>query len=135
MAGASAQFKTFEDKTVGRWSKQAWKGKLAAGFSNSGSPSGDKISTLLQIFLFAQQHGMLWQGLGVLPNEQPTGNEFVSKEALNRLGSFAGLLTQANNDAPENTFTPGDLKTAEMFGANVAATASKLFGREAAPAM
>src|SRR5208337_2085622 len=112
MAGASAQFKAFEDATVGRWVKQAWQGKLAAGFSNSGSPSGDKLSTLLQIFIFAQQHGMLWQGLGVMQNEQPTGNNFPSKDALNRIGGFAGLLTQANNDAPENTFTPGDLKTA-----------------------
>lgn len=129
MGGASAPFKAFEDATVSRWVKQAWSGKLAAGFSNSGSPSGDKLSTLLQIFIFAQQHGMLWQGLGVMPNEQPTGNNFPSKDALNRLGGFAGLLTQANNDAPENTFTPGDLKTAELFGANVAATASKLNGR------
>ena len=134
MAGASAQFKAFEDQTAGRWMKQAWKGKIAAGFSNSGSPSGDKLSTLLQIFLFAQQHGMLWQGLGVPSNEFPSGNEFASKETLNRLGSFAGLMTQANNDAPENTFTPGDLKTAELFGANIAETASKLAGLELAAA-
>jgi NAD(P)H dehydrogenase (quinone) len=128
MGGASAQFKTFEDATVGRWVKRSWSGKLAAGFSNSGSPSGDKLSTLVQIFLFAQQHGMLWQGLNLLPSEHPTGNDFVSQDALNRLGGFAGLLTQANNDAPENTFTPGDLKTAELFGAGIAATAAQLTG-------
>jgi NAD(P)H dehydrogenase (quinone) len=128
MGAASAQFKAFQDATVSRWMKRAWAGKLAAGFSNSGSPSGDKLSTLVQIMLFAQQHGMLWQGLNLLPNEQPTGNDFVSKEALNRLGGFAGLLTQANNDAPESTFTPGDLKTAEIFGAQVANTAAKLSG-------
>jgi NAD(P)H dehydrogenase (quinone) len=134
MGGASAQFKAFEDATATRWFNQVWSGKLAAGFSNSGSPSGDKLSTLVQLILFAQQHGMLWQGLGVMPNEHPAGNEFVSKQALNRLGSFAGLLTQANNDAPENTFTPGDLKTAELFGANIAVTASKLSGIELAAA-
>lgn len=126
MGGASAQFKAFEDQTTGRWLNRVWQGKLAAGFSNSGSPSGDKLSTLVQIFLFAQQHGMLWQGLGVLPNEHPSGNEYVSKDALNRLGSFAGLMTQANHDAPENTFTPGDLKTSELFGASIADTVSKL---------
>jgi NAD(P)H dehydrogenase (quinone) len=122
MGSASAQFKIFQDQSSARYMKQTWKGKLAAGFSNSGSPSGDKLSTLLQIFLFSQQHGMFWQGLGVSPSEFPTGNDFVSKEALNRVGSFAGLMTQANNDAPEKTFTPGDLKTAELFGANIAAT-------------
>jgi multimeric flavodoxin WrbA len=111
---------------------QSWKGKLAAGFSNSGSPSGDKLSTLLQIFLFSQQHGMLWQGLGVFPNEFPKGNESCSKDALNRIGSFAGLMTQANNDAPENTFTPGDLKTAELFGANIAETSFARTEREVA---
>ncbi len=132
MGGASAQFKTFEDQSSSRFMTQSWKGKLAAGFSNSGSPSGDKLSTLVQIFLFTQQHGMLWQGLGVFPSEFPKGNEFVTKDAVNRVGSFAGLLTQANNDAPENTFTPGDLKTAELFGANVATTATKLSGLELA---
>jgi NAD(P)H dehydrogenase (quinone) len=132
MGGASAQFKAFEDLSSGRFMTQSWKGKLAAGFSNSGSPSGDKLSTLVQIFLFAQQHGMLWQGLGVFPNEFPKGNEFVTKDAVNRIGSFAGLMTQANNDAAENTFTPGDLKTAELFGANVATTATKMAGLELA---
>jgi len=129
MGGASAQFKAFEDATVSRWMKREWAGKIAAGFTNSGSPSGDKLSTLTQMMLFAQQHGMLWQGLNLLPNESPIGNDFASKEALNRLGGFAGLLTQANNDAPENTFTPGDLKTAEIFGAQIADLAAKLSGQ------
>lgn len=130
MGGASAQFKAFEDQTSGRWMNRSWQGKLAAGFSNSGSPSGDKLSTLIQIFLFAQQHGMLWQGLSVLPNEHPLGNEYVSKDALNRLGGFAGLMTQANHDVAENTFTPGDLKTAELFGAGIAEMAATLAGHE-----
>jgi NAD(P)H dehydrogenase (quinone) len=128
MGSASAPFKAFEDATVSRWVNRAWAGKLAAGFTNSGSPSGDKLSTLMQIFLFAQQHGMLWHGLNLLPSEQPTGNDFVSKDALNRLGGFAGLLTQANNDAPESTFTPGDLKTAEVFGTQVATASALLTG-------
>jgi len=135
MGGASAQFKTFEDATVSRWMKREWAGKIAAGFTNSGSPSGDKLSTLMQMIIFAQQHGMLWQGLNLLPNEMPVGDDFVSKEALNRLGGFAGLLTQANNDAPENTFTPGDLKTAEIFGAQVAALAAKLSAQAQAAAV
>jgi NAD(P)H dehydrogenase (quinone) len=120
MGSASAPFKAFQDQTVKLWMERKWSGKLAAGFTNSGSPSGDKLSTMVQIFLFAQQHGMIWKGLDLLTNEQPTGANFVSPEALNRLGGFSGLLTQANNDAPENTFTPGDLKSAEIFGKQIA---------------
>ena len=125
MGSASAPFKAFQDQTVKLWMERKWAGKLAAGFTNSGSPSGDKLSTLVQIFLFAQQHGMLWKSFDLLPSEQPTGANFVGPEALNRLGGFSGLLTQANNAAPENTFTPGDLKTAEIFGRQVAEAAAR----------
>lgn len=126
MGSASAPFTAFQDLTAQRWLNRVWTGKLAAGFTNSASPSGDKLNTLFQLFIFAQQHGMLWQGLNLLNSEQPKGDDFASKQALNRLGGFAGLLTQANNDAPEKTFTPGDLKTAEIFGEQIATTAERL---------
>ena len=46
MGGPAAQFKAFADTSSERWMKAAWKDKLAAGFTVSGSPSGDKLSTL-----------------------------------------------------------------------------------------
>jgi NAD(P)H dehydrogenase (quinone) len=42
------------------------------------------------------------------------------EEALNRLGSWSGLMAQAGHSAPADAFPPGDIKTAQMFGANVA---------------
>src|SRR5579859_3138284 len=37
MGSVSGPFKSFMDLTSGRWMKQAWKDKIAAGFTNSGS--------------------------------------------------------------------------------------------------
>ncbi|MHB0985121.1 MAG: flavodoxin family protein, partial [Sulfuricella sp.] len=55
MASVSAQFKAFQDATSHAVMAQgfAWKDKIAAGFTNSGSRSGDKLATLIQIALFA----------------------------------------------------------------------------------
>ena len=66
----------------------------------------------------AMQHGMYWVGNAILP-EQHAGVAF--DEAANRLGSWTGLMAQAGHASAEgNAFAPGDLKTARMFGANVA---------------
>ena len=46
-----------------------WKDKIAAGFTNSGSRSGDKLATLIQLALFAARHGMHWINLGLPPGE------------------------------------------------------------------
>ena len=65
MGSASAPFKGFMDWSSKAWFGQKWKDKLAAGFTNSGSHSGDKLNTLVQMFIFAMQHGMIWIGLGL----------------------------------------------------------------------
>jgi len=39
--------------------EQRWKDKVAAGFTNSASQSGDKLSTLFQLNVFAMQMGMI----------------------------------------------------------------------------
>jgi NAD(P)H dehydrogenase (quinone) len=46
MGGPSWQFKKFADTSSKQWFAMAWKGKVAAGFTNSGSITGDKESTL-----------------------------------------------------------------------------------------
>ena len=118
MGGVSGTFKSFMDATGTLWKTHALKGKLAAGFTVSALPSGDKQSTLMSMFVFAMQHGMVWVGNAILP-EQHSGVPF--DEAANRLGSWSGLMAQAGHSAPGALdFAPGDLKTARMFGANVA---------------
>jgi multimeric flavodoxin WrbA len=55
MAGPSAPFKVFQEASSHAvLAKNAgWKNKISAGFTNSGSQSGDKLATLIQIALFA----------------------------------------------------------------------------------
>lgn len=45
----------------------AWRDKVAAGFTNSGSKSGDKVNTLISLAIFAAQHHMHWVSLGLGP--------------------------------------------------------------------
>jgi len=113
LGGVSAPFKGFMDATGRLWQKQQLKGKLAAGFTVSSLPSGDKQSTLMSMFVFAMQHGMLWVGNPILP-EQHAGVAY--EDAANRLGSWSGLMAQAGHSAPADSFVPGDIKTAIMFG-------------------
>ncbi len=119
LGGVSGPFKTFMDATGRLWSRQGLRGRLAAGFTVSSLPAGDKQSTLLSMFVFAMQHGMLWMGNPILP-EQHAGVPY--DEAANRLGSWSGFMAQAGHSAPADAFVPGDVKTARMFGRNFANT-------------
>jgi len=121
MGSASAAFKTFMDASSKPWSTQAWKDKIAAGFTNSASQSGDKLSTLQQLAVFAAQHAMVWVGLGLMPGNNSSKG---STEDLNRLGSFLGAMAQSNADqGPEHGPTAADQRTAEHLGHRVAETA------------
>jgi multimeric flavodoxin WrbA len=119
LGGVSGPFKSFMDATGRLWRTQQLRGKLAAGFTVSSLPAGDKQSTLLSMFVFSMQHGMLWVGNPILP-EQHDGVPY--EEAANRLGSWSGLMAQAGHAAPADSFAPGDVKTARLFGRNVAET-------------
>jgi multimeric flavodoxin WrbA len=117
LGGVSGPFKTFMDATGRMWRDQRLKGRLAAGFTVSSLPSGDKQSTLMSMWVFAMQHGMLWVGNPVMP-EQHRGVPF--DEAANRLGSWSGLMAQAAHGGAADAFVPGDLRTATLFGRNFA---------------
>jgi NAD(P)H dehydrogenase (quinone) len=117
LGGVSGAFKSFMDSTGRLWRSQQLKGKLASGFTVSSLPAGDKQSTLLSMFVFAMQHGMIWVGNPVIP-EQHSG--VPDDEAANRLGSWSGLMAQAGHNAPADSFVSGDIKTARMFGRNFA---------------
>ncbi|MDB5852569.1 MAG: NADPH-dependent reductase [Herminiimonas sp.] len=117
LGGVSAAFKAFMDSTGGLWKKQQLKGKLASGFTVSSLPAGDKQSTLLSMFVFAMQHGMIWVGNAILP-EQHSGVPY--DEAANRLGSWSGMMAQAGHSVAADAFVSGDIKTASMFGKNIA---------------
>lgn len=123
MGSASAPMKAFMDASSKKWFEQKWKDKIAGGFTNSGSWSGDKLSTLTQFALLAAQHGMIWVTLGLMPGyNSSTG----SQADLNRVGGYLGLMTQANVDeGPETAPIESDLRTAETFGRRIVEAASR----------
>lgn len=123
LGGVSGPFKGFMDSTGRLWRTQQLRGKLAAGFTVSSLPSGDKQSTLLSMFVFSMQHGMLWVGNPILP-EQHSGVSY--DEAANRLGSWSGLMAQAGHSAPADAFVPGDTKTARLFGRHFALSLNRV---------
>jgi multimeric flavodoxin WrbA len=116
MGSLSGPFKTWMDTTSKVWGK--WNGKLAAGFTNSASQSGDKLNSLIQLAIFGAQHGMLWVSLGLMPGNN---NSKGSVEDINRLGSFLGAMAQSNADqGPEHGPIASDLETAKILGKRVA---------------
>jgi multimeric flavodoxin WrbA len=116
MGNVSAPFKAFMDASSKPWYERKWKDKLAAGFTISGSPSGDKLNTLQSLMIFAMQHGMVWIGIADLPQND---------EGTNRLGSFAGVMAQAGQVAPEIEPNEADRKSAERLGQRVAAATTR----------
>jgi NAD(P)H dehydrogenase (quinone) len=120
MGSASAAFKAFAEASSKPWMNQQWRNKIAGGFTNSGSQGGDKDSTLMQLFVLAAQHGMMWVCLGLMPGNNSTKG---SVEDFNRLGASIGAAAQSPVDAgPELGPSPSDKKTAEHLGRRVAET-------------
>ncbi|MGF6752639.1 flavodoxin family protein [Paraburkholderia sp. GAS334] len=125
MGGASADFKKFADASSKPWLIQSWKDKIAAGFTNSATMNGDKFSTIQYFISLAMQHSMIWAGVGIMPSN----TKAATRNDLNYVGGFSGLLTQSPADAsPEEAPPQGDLDTAKVFGARVAAVTARWSG-------
>jgi len=115
MGMASWQFKKFADASSKQWMSGAWKDKVAGGFTISGSPSGDKLSTIQYFITLAMQQGMVWVG-------QPAMND----GKINRIGSNSGVMAQVGPTSPAADIPQGDLDTAKTYGERVAQVAAKL---------
>ncbi len=123
MGSVSWQFKKFADTSSKPWFVQAWKNKLAAGFTNSASMNGDKGSTIAYMMTFAMKHSMLWVGTGLMP----ANSKAAERNHVNYLAGFSGLLAQSPSDAtPAEGPLPGDLETANAFGKRFAEQAQRL---------
>lgn len=120
MGTASGAFHAFAEESSKRWFSDAWLDKLAAGFTNSASKSGDKLHTLQFFQILAGQHGMHWVNLGLKPG---WNSSEASENDINRLGFFAGAAAQSNNDQGPEDVHKADLATAEHLGRRVAETA------------
>ncbi|MET9297076.1 flavodoxin family protein [Streptomyces sp. NPDC003077] len=123
MGGASAGFHAFAEATSRRFVEGRWADKLAAGFTNSASKSGDKSNTLAFFAALAAQHRMLWVSLGLAPGWNSTT---ASEDDLNRLGYWAGAGAQTPMDGAVDTVHAADIATAEHLGARVARHAATM---------
>jgi len=130
MGSASGAFHSFAEATSRPWMQRTWQDKLAAGFTNSGSMSGDKLHTLQYLSLLAAQHGMHWVSLGLLPGWNTT---LASEHDDNRLGFYLGAGAQSWNDQGPDAVHKADLSTARHLGGRVATVAhTYAAGRDAA---
>ncbi len=124
MGSVSWQFKKFADASSKRWFTQAWKDKLFAGFTNSASMNGDKLSTLYYLFTLAMQHGGVWVGTGMMP----ANTKAAQRNDINYLGSSVGAMATTPADAGAQEMLPGDLETARQFGQRIAQVAARWVG-------
>ena len=122
MANVSWQFKKFADASSKPWYVQAWKDKLAAGFTNSAGLNGDKLSTLNTMFALAMQHGMIWVSQGLMPSN----SKATTRMDINNLVSYSGAMAQSPSDGGADDMSAGDLETARLFGKRVADVAARM---------
>ena len=112
LGGVAGQFKLFLDQTSqkGFWRNQMLVDKMAAGFTVATYPSGDKLNTLVQLALFAAQHGMIWVNNDELGSKvKPENGE------LNQTGSWLGLMATSVKDKTQ-LISQSDKDTAYQFG-------------------
>ncbi len=124
MGTVSWQFKRFADSSSKAWFSQKWKDKVFAGFTNSATMNGDKLSTLHYLFTLAMQHSGIWVGTGMMPSN----SKAAQRNDLNFVGSFSGAMMQTPSDASVDEVLEGDLETARQFGVRVAEVARRLRG-------
>jgi NAD(P)H dehydrogenase (quinone) len=130
MGSMSAGMKQFLEAAAKKWFTFAWKDKIAGGFTNSSSFSGDKLNTLTGLMINAMQHGMIYVSLGLMPGaNEPEGAKSVqgfSPKAHNRVGSFSGAMASSFQVNPGDAPAAGDIETAKMYGKRVAEIAVKM---------
>jgi multimeric flavodoxin WrbA len=122
MGGVSADFAKFKDWTSKKWMARSWQDKLAAGFTVSASWGGDKQNTIYQLLTLAQQHGMVWVGLGLAPGNNHSKG---SSDDLNRTGASLGVMAQANADQGNEGIGASEFRTAQALGKRVAEAARR----------
>ena len=124
MGSVSWQFKKFADASSKQWYAQDWKDKVFAGFTNSATMNGDKLSTLHYLFTLAMQHSGIWVGTGM----KASNTKAAQRNDVNYVGSFSGAMAQSPSDSSPAEMLPGDLETAKLFGQRVATVTAQFRG-------
>lgn len=137
--GVAAEMRSFFEQTSDIFVKQLWRNKIAAGFTHSGSPSGDKLAVLLELVVFAMQHGMIWAGLDKV-TEAPIDEDAAvalnipQGTRLNRLGSWTGMMSNLLSSEEGDGMREQDIYTALYFGYRIGKVVQSSVGRENAVA-
>jgi len=127
MGNVSAGFQAFAESTSGRCMSGAWRDKVAAGFTNSGGKSGDKLHALMSLAVLAAQQHMHWVNLGLAPGWTSSTS---SEHDLNRLACWLGAAAQTDTDVSAEHVHGSDTATCRHLGRRVAeVTAQLLAGR------
>ena len=114
MGSAAARYAQFlEDASEDRWTEQSWQNKIAAGFTIGTYPSGDKLSTLTRLTIYAAQMGMIW--VGATEIGAPVD---PAQPGIDRDGSMLGLMARSDPDK-SRMISDGDAETARRFGARI----------------
>ena len=111
MGSMSAQLKAFMDATSSRCPQRVWVDKVAAAFTVSAHPSGDKLNMLVACSVFAMQHGMIWVGVAEGSN----------------CGIFYGAAGCAINEPPSEMPSEADKMTGELLGRRVARLTQRFY--------
>ena len=119
MGSTAAHFDLFLEEASDRWPDMLWRDKIAAGFTVATFPSGDKLSALIRLSVYAAQMGMVWVG----PTEIGAPVD-PDKPGINSSGSWLGLMASSSRDKTE-MIGAHDRETARRFGARVAAAAAR----------
>lgn len=113
MGSTAAAYGQFLEDASSRYTSQDWGDKIAAGFTVATYPSGDKLSTLMRLSIYAAQMGMIWVGQSAIG--APVKPDVPG---LNRDGSSLGLMATASRDKSELILSD-DAMTARVFGARI----------------
>ena len=112
MGSVAGPYKVFLEETAyrGFWTGQKFADKMAGGFTIATYPSGDKLGTLMQLSIFAAQHGMIWV------NNKGTGAKVTGRaEDYNHCGAWLGLMANSSPDKSK-LISDDDFQFAGMFG-------------------
>ncbi|SLN21865.1 p-benzoquinone reductase [Roseovarius albus] len=114
MGSSAARFDQFLEEAADRWLDLAWADKIAAGFTVATFPSGDKLSTLQRLAIYAAQMGMIWVG-----QAEVGAPVHPDRPGVNTAGCWLGLAATSSRDKTQLVDTD-DLETARRFGARIA---------------
>lgn len=113
MGSTAARYDLFLEAASERWTELPWKDKIAGGFTVATYPSGDKLSALFRLCIYATQMGMIW--IGPTDIGAPVDPD---QDGINRDGSMLGLMARSDPDKTR-MINAGDTATARRYGARI----------------